>query len=91
MIKHIVFFKSEDKDNIKIIKQELEKLPQLIDEIKVYEIGINIASSPRAWDMSLISVFDNEDELKSYANNPHHKKVIDKIQEFGIETCIVDF
>jgi hypothetical protein len=90
MIKHIVFFKSDNRDNIKIIKKELEKLPNIISEIKIFELGLNITNSLRAWDMSLISMFDDMQGLKSYASNPHHQKVVSMIKEFGIETCVVD-
>ena len=62
MIEHIVMIKLKESsvknDISKKIKSALEALPNLINEIKYYEIGLNISKSPTANDIVLVSRFD---------------------------------
>ena len=98
MIKHIVMIKhkdatdkSEKKSNLKKLKKDLEALPEKIEEIKFYEVGINISDSPRAFDMVLTSVFDDEKSLKNYSVHPAHQKVVDFIKSVAEKTIVVDY
>ncbi len=98
MIKHIVMIKHNDtsnesvkKNNLKKLKKDLEALPEKIEEIKYYEVGINITDSPRAFDMVLTSVFDDEKSLNNYSVHPEHKKVVDFIKSLAEKTIVVDY
>ena len=69
---------SSDKTEIsQKIKDRLENLPQLINEIKYYEVGLNLSKSPSAHDIVLVSRFDSLETLEAYRIHPEHKKVLD--------------
>jgi hypothetical protein len=98
MIKHIVVFKLKEfaegktkKENVLIIKDILECLPAKIEEIKKFEVGINITVSERAADLILISEFDDIEALNRYIINPEHKKAAEFILKVREESKIVDF
>ena len=98
MIKHIVMIKLKDypaelerKTKMDNIKAELEKLPNKISEIKSYEVGLNISVSPVAYDIVLISEFDNMKDLMIYRDHPEHKKVLEIIAESKQNAIVTDF
>ncbi len=94
MVIHIVMFKfkEENKDkNIENIKSKLEGLVEKIDGLKSMEVGVNFTDSPRAFDMSLYSKFENKDDLAIYAKHPEHLKVLSVIQDVVEETKVVDY
>lgn len=98
MIKHIVIFKLHNfadgkskSENAQLLKEKLEKLPELIPEIKEYEVGINFNGSERAWDLSLISAFSDEEDLKKYAENQYHLDVVAYVKKVSEATSVVDY
>lgn len=98
MIRHIVMiklknFSSEEVKtaNAKELKSELENLENKIDEIKFYEVGLNLSTSPSAYDVVLVSDFKNMKELNNYRGHPEHVKVLDFLKSITEKTAIVDF
>ncbi len=98
MIKHLVMFKLLDNaegstkaENAVSIKNLLDGLPAKISVIREYEVGINIIESDRAYDISLISVFDNKEYLKEYIEHPEHKKAVDFILKRRQTSVSVDY
>lgn len=98
MIKHIVMFKmvefktnTERNSKINELKDMLEALPAKINEIKEFEVGINIAQSPAAFDVVLVSEFDNLKDLDNYRIHPEHVKVVDFIRNVTVERTVVDY
>ncbi|RLD43732.1 MAG: Dabb family protein [Bacteroidetes bacterium] len=95
-IKHIVFINIVDSDttrkakNIIKLKTMLEKLPQSIDEIIDLEVGENI-STRSTFDLSLIVVLKNEDDLNTYRTHPKHVNVLDFMRTLKLETAVVDY
>jgi hypothetical protein len=73
------------------IKTALEALPSLISQIKFYEVGINVISSERAFDMVLISSFENLETLDEYRVHPEHQKVVALIKENSEASTVVDY
>lgn len=86
VLKHIVMWKLKDNDDSTSeqtgarreaalrIKAELEGLRAKIPEIRMLEVGINIDSSPAAYDVVLNSEFADEKGLAAYQNHPEHIK-----------------
>ena len=76
MIKHIVMwkFKDNEEENMKIFLDGLNKLKEIIPEIKSMETGINI-NPKNEYDAILISEFETMEDLEKYKNNPEHIKV----------------
>ncbi len=98
MIRHIVMIKllsTENKeDKIKHsqeIKEALETLPSQIDVIKFYQVGLNLSESPRAYDIVLISDFEDLNRLDEYRVHPAHIKVVELIRKYSEDMKAVDF
>ena len=74
MITHVVMFKVKDPvaELTAEIKARLMALPPKIEQIKHYEVGINIVESARAYDLVLISKFDDLEALRAYQVHPAH-------------------
>ncbi len=94
MIKHIVMWKlkEENKEQNAIeIKTKLEKLCDLISQIKKIEVGINFNESNAAYDLVLYSEFASVEDLEIYQNNPAHKEVAKLVGQCTITRAVVDF
>lgn len=94
MIVHIVMFKfKEDKkaENIAKTKAMLEALETKIEALKSMEVGINFNESERAFDLSLYSTFDEEEDLSVYATHPAHIEVLEFIKEVTLQSKVVDY
>jgi len=94
MIKHIVLFKFKDENKkvfMKQIKEELENLTDIIEELKGMEVGLNLLSNSDMPDLSLTSTFNNKEGLSIYANHPEHQKVVAKIRPMAIGRWVVDY
>ncbi len=98
MIKHIVMWrlkkikgKTKDDSGSKI-ETEINKLPDLIKEIKAFEVGINVNSSDkRASDVALLSEFESIESLKKYQAHPEHKKLVKHLGYLTAETRVLDY
>ena len=94
MIKHIVMMKLADHGNVEIagkIKGLLESLPPKIPAIKKIEVGVNFMDSPKAFDVVLVSEFENEAELAVYAKHPAHLEVTTYIKSVATNVASVDY
>jgi len=94
MVVHIVMFKFKDENksaNIIKVKAELEALTDKIDLLKTMEVGVNFNASERSMDLSLYSMFENEEDLKAYAVHDEHLKVLSLIKAVIIESKVVDY
>jgi hypothetical protein len=94
MVTHIVLFTfNEDnkEENILEAKEMLEALMGRIDGLLSMEVGINFDKAPRAMDLSLISTFNNIEDLNSYAVHSEHLKVIDFIKSVIQYSKVVDY
>ncbi len=97
MIKHIVMFKLKTKDikeknaRINELKNMLDSLKQSIQEIKLFETGINICTRPTAYDLVLISEFETKDALQRYIEHPDHQNVVDYLNKIKESTVVVDY
>lgn len=95
MIKHIVLFKFKAVEDKAIllqkIKEELEKLPQVIAELKELRVGINVNASEK-WDISLEALVENFNDLEIYANHPAHQQIVKtRIAPIKEDRACVDF
>ncbi len=94
MVVHIVMFKFKEENkarNLAKVQAKLEKLEELIDELKTIEVGINFTEADRAMDLSLYSTFETQEDLKAYAVHPEHLKVVELIKEVTLESKVVDY
>lgn len=99
MIKHIVMWKLKNEangqtkqENALKIKQKLEALVGVIEEIKALEVGVNCNTADEAaYDACLISEFETMDALARYQVHPEHKKVSAFVKEVRLARTCVDF
>ena len=98
MIKHIVMWRLKDfaagaskEENAAKLKQSLEALDGVIDEIAAIEVGINFNGSPAAFDVVLYSEFENREGLEAYQKHPEHLKIVDFVGEIRTDRAVVDY
>jgi hypothetical protein len=93
MVKHIVFFKLEDNsyENKETIRYMILNLKDKISVIKGFEVGINFSQEQRAYDLALVSDFENEEDLQVYATHPLHVEVVEYLKSKNTTTKVVDY
>jgi hypothetical protein len=98
MIHHVIMFKlkefpskDEKLETANVIKNALEALPAKIEQIKSFEIGINILESERAFDIVLVSKFNSLEDLKIYVDHKEHQNVVTLIRKYSEKTVSVDY
>jgi hypothetical protein len=98
MIKHIVMWKLKDNVDGKnkseiasFLKEQLENMKNTVPEIVNIEAGINFNRGPIAYDLSLYSEFNSEEDLASYQDNEDHKKVKELIVKYAENGVVVDY
>lgn len=98
MIKHVVMWKlkafAEGADrarNAKRIKIELEALKNTIPQIHHLEVGINVLASEAAYDVVLVSVFRNQQDLELYQNHPDHRAAAEFVGKVKEVRAVVDY
>ena len=97
MINHVVLFKVKDypepeKQEVRAkIKLLLEGLRGKIKELKHLEAGLNVEMNTQAWDICLITHFENMEDLNVYRVHPEHLKVVEYIQASTASRAAVDY
>jgi len=98
MIKHVVMWEFKDSaeyndklENIKTAEKMLLSLKDSVEQIKSIEVGKNINQSDAAYDLILITEFENLVCLDEYQNHPEHRKVADFIGENAAKRVLVDY
>ncbi len=93
MVKHIVFFKLKKSDDgsAEALREKLLSLKKEIGLIRNLEVGINFKESERAYDVALITDFDDAEDLAAYATHPYHLKVLEYIKTVISDSKVVDF
>jgi hypothetical protein len=98
MVKHVVMFKMKTfetdliQNDLKLkFKSELESLIGIIPQIKSFEVGINTSESPAAYDLSLISEFESNEDLDLYRKHPDHARVLEFARQVTIKRRVVDY
>ena len=94
MIVHIVMFSFKEENrtqNIVKTKEMLEALVQKIEPLLSMEVGVDFNQSERAMDLSLISTFENREDLRTYATHPAHLEVVAFIKEVTTASKVVDY
>ncbi|MCA9891811.1 MAG: Dabb family protein [Anaerolineae bacterium] len=84
-------FKNRTQEQAEALKARLMTLPPVIDQIKSYEIGINIVESARAYDVVLISKFDDMESMQEYQVHPDHQAVLAYVREVTDSIVAADY
>ncbi len=98
MVKHVVMFKLKDypafnerQFKLMTIKQELDGLKDKIKEVQSFEAGINFNITPNAFDIVLVSEFENIGDLNKYKVHPEHVRVVEIIKEATVNYAVSDY
>ena len=98
MIKHIVMWRLKDEalgagkeENAHKLKESLEALKDVIEELKAVEVGLNFNPSPAAFDVVLYSEFENREGLEAYQSHPEHVKIAEFVGEIRTDRAVVDY
>ena len=95
MFRHIVLLKFVDDtstEQITTIRDELNKLPGIISEIKHYEIGIDKGLADGNASIAVIGDFDSPEAYLVYANHPAHLAVvIERIKPILAQRSAIQF
>jgi len=82
---------ADKNSNINKAVDMLEGLQHEIEDLVGIETGVNIASSPAAFDLVLITWHQDTNGLAKYREHPAHKEVASFIGKVTAERCVVDF
>lgn len=93
MVKHIVFFKLENKTqaHAEEVKNRLLTMKENIEILKNIEVGINFAEEERAYDLALLTDFESEENLTIYAKHPFHQDIITYMKSVSVSSKVVDY
>mgnify|MGYP001444868356 FL=1 len=98
MIRHIVLWKLADfaegnsrRDNAALIRQSLMTLPGVIPEIRSLEVHDNAGPDAGAFDLVLVSDFDDLAALERYQSHPAHKAVAAFVKAVRTDRAVVDY
>ena len=82
----------QDKNKIvSTLKDKLESLKIKIPQLKKLETGVNISYRSRAYDLALITEFENETDLEKYRIHPDHQAIVAFIKEIEADSVVVDY
>ena len=93
MLTHIVFFKLNERtpENAEKLREVLLSMKGHIPQIKHMEVGVNIVSSERAFDVALYQHFDSLHDLQEYQAHPNHQDVLKYILSVAATRASVDY
>lgn len=91
MIKHIVFFRFDDKNEVQEVKKRLLGMDGKIDVLRHIEVGVNFLESDRNYDLCLTTHFDSMEDLKIYADHEVHVPVKEYIKSVASSSACVDY
>lgn len=97
MINHIVMIKlkkfsgNEKNTRLNQLKTKLDSLKSIIKVIKYLETGLNISNSTNAYDLVLVTSFENLEDLDIYRQHPAHQEVLDYINIVKSDIKVVDY
>lgn len=91
MLRHIVCFQFHDKKDAAIAREKLLALKGVIPEILEMEVGIDVLSTHRSYDMALVATFEDQAALEAYDKHSAHLAVREYIQSVRKASVAVDY
>ncbi len=94
MITHVVLmkFKNENKESAMARAHELLlSMVGKVDVLRHLEVGLNVVESERAFDLALVTRFDDLDGLAAYGEHPVHVEVKKFLSTVLEKSHVVDY
>ncbi|MCK5776065.1 MAG: Dabb family protein [Bacteroidales bacterium] len=96
MLKHIVMMKLKRDDER--FQEHISKLEKMLNDLKIFipslkkmEVGLNTSSRSSAYDIVLVSEFEDEEALEQYRIHAKHVQVLDFIKVVVDDAKVVDY
>jgi hypothetical protein len=89
---HIAMFRFRSDvppTTITAVRDDLLRLPDVIDSVRSFRIGRDAGLGDTTWDMVLVATFDDEAGYRSYASHPDHLPVVRRIGELVTDRAAV--
>jgi len=94
MIRHLVLFRFKadtPQSERDALLEMLRGLPSKISEILSFEAGYDVVRSARAFDLGLVTSYDDLAALERYAKHEHHLPVVELAKHICEQVVSVDF
>ena len=98
MVKHVVmwtlaeFAEGVGKEaNLVEVKKRLEGLKASINGIHSLDVGINFNTTEDAFDIVLVTEFEDREALARYQDHPEHVKVREFLRKVRLKHGVVDY
>jgi heme-degrading monooxygenase HmoA len=98
MVKHIVMWTlaesavgKEKEENLEEVRKRLQELTASIDDIQSLEVGVNFNTTEDAYDIVLVTEFQDKEALARYQDHPEHIKVRDFLRKVRVKHTVVDY
>ena len=78
MIRHVVLIKFKPEiatdDRMRGLAH-LQALPEQIDQLHIWSVGMDQMHLPRSYDLAVVADFTSLDEMRAYRTHPSHVKM----------------
>ena len=94
MGKHVVMWRIQPEDKaakIAKLKGMLLGLKSTVPSIRNLEVGVNWNEEPTAWDVVLVSDFEDRAGLDAYQKHPEHVKVAEYLKAVRTDRAVADY
>lgn len=98
MVKHIVMWTLAEsaegvgkEANLVEVKKRLEGLKASINDIRSLDVGINFNTNEDAFDIVLVTEFEDREALARYQDHPEHVKVREFLRKVRLKHAVVDY
>jgi hypothetical protein len=90
---HVVLFKLKDRspETLSRTAEVMRSMDGKINSLKTIEVGANVVSSQRAYDLALITRFDSLADMHAYQAHPIHQSVLAFLNTVMESAVAVDF
>ena len=90
---HVVLFKLKDTsaENIEKTAVKLRSLQGNVPTLKSIEVGVNVIESARAYDIGIITRFDDLAAMEAYQVHPFHQDVLAFMKDKAAAAVAIDY
>jgi hypothetical protein len=96
-VRHIVMWRvagateDEKRGNMETVRRGFESLRGCVPGMTSLDVGVDESRVSYACDVVLVTEFESQDALKSYATHPDHRRVRDALEGLRVERHQVDY
>jgi hypothetical protein len=93
MLTHVVLFKLKDRspENIAATRDRIAAIDGHIPQLRSIQVGVNVVTSDRAYDIALVETFDSVEDMKAYQVNPVHVELLKDVLPRFEASAAVDY